>query len=76
MTGDNRLHLGVICRQSVEEADVVWAVCVRDVHRTLHWLRIPAGGSGDPALAMKSPWERAQGLLVRSGTDFRAVDRR
>ena len=30
MNGDNRLHLGVICRQSVEEADFVWAVCVRD----------------------------------------------
>ena len=30
MTGDNGLHLGVICRQSVEEADFVWAVCVRD----------------------------------------------
>ena len=42
------------------------------LHRTLDRLRVPAGGSGGPALAMKSPWERAQGLLVRSGTDFRA----
>ena len=43
---------------------IVWAACVRDVHRTLDRLRVPAGGSGGPALAMKSPWERAQGLLV------------
>ena len=49
MNGDNRLHLGVICRQSVEEADVVWAVCVRDVHWTLDRLRIPAGALGGPA---------------------------
>ena len=48
MNGDNRLHLGVICRQSVEEADC-WAVCVRDVHRTLDRLRTPAGDLGGPA---------------------------
>ena len=29
-------------------------------------------GALGPARAMPSPWERAQGLLVRSGTDFRA----
>ena len=76
MTGDNRLHLGVICRQSVEEADFVWAVCVRDCTGLWIGSAYLPGALGGPALAMKSPWERAQGLLVRSGTDFRAVDGR
>ena len=51
---------------------IVWAACVRDVHRTLDRLRVPVGGSGGPALAMKSPWERVQGFLLRSGADFEA----
>ena len=29
MNGDNRLHLGVICRQSVEEADCLGCMCER-----------------------------------------------
>ena len=49
MNGDNRLHLGVICRQSVEEA-VRWFGCMCvDVHRTLDRLRTSASGSGHPA---------------------------
>ena len=74
MNGDNRLLLGGICRQSVEEADVVWAVCVRDVHRTLDRLRTSARGSGRARHAMvPSPWEQVQGLLVRSGLIFGPV---
>ena len=76
MNGDNQLHLGVICRQSVEEANVVWAVCERDLPRTLDRPRTPAGGSGRPpechAVARR---EQVQGLLVHSGADFEARGR-
>ena len=71
MNGDNRLHLGVICRQSVEEADLDWAVCVRDVHRTLDRLRTLLGALAGRH-AMPSPWAQVQGLLLRSGLDFEA----
>ena len=44
---------------------------MRDVHRTLDRLRTLLGALGGRH-AMKSPWERAQGLLLRSGADFEA----
>ena len=72
MNGDNQLHLGVICRHSVQEADVwfglyVWEMC------TGLWI----GSAYLPGLwaarhAMPSPWEQVQGLLLRSGADFEA----
>ena len=71
MNGDNRLHLGVIC-QSVEEADVVWAVCVRDVHRTLDRLRIPAWALGGPARHAVAVGASSRASLLRFGADFRA----
>ena len=71
MNGDNRLHLGVICRQSVEEADCLGCMCERCA---------PDSGSAPHTYqrlwaarhAMPSPWEQVQGLLLRSGADFEA----
>ena len=50
---------------------MVWAVCERDVHRTLDRLRTLLGALAGRH-AMPSPWAQVQGLLLRSGTDFRA----
>ena len=48
MNGDNRLHLGVICRQSVEEADCLGCMCERCAPDSGS-APYSAGGSGRPA---------------------------
>ncbi len=50
-----------------------WAVCVRDVRRPLD--RLTSAGGSERAGTPCPPWERVQGLLLRSGADFRAARR-
>ena len=62
MNGDNQLHLGVVCCQSVEEAHQTgWAVCVRDAHRTLDRLRTPASGSWRPGTPCRCRGSKCKG---------------
>ena len=71
MNGDNRLHLGVICRQSVEEADGLGCMCEMCTGLWIGSALLPAAlWAGRHAMA--SPWEQVQGLLLRSGADFEA----
>jgi hypothetical protein len=57
MNGDNRLHLGVICRQSVEEADFCLG-CMRErLHRTL----------GPDASSLQRLYTASHGLGARAG---------
>ena len=72
MNGDNQLHLGVMCRQSVEEADGLSCMCARCA---------PDSGSAPCSCrrlggrhAMPSPWKQVQGLLLRSRANFRPID--
>ena len=64
MNGDNRLHLGVICRQSVEEAEGLGCLrerCAPDSGSAQHtYQRLRAARH-----AMPTPWEQVQGLVLR-----------
>ena len=75
MNGDNQLHLGVICRHSVEEADCGLG-CMCDVPRTLDRLRTPvAGGSGRTPCRRRGSKLKgffcAPGLIFGPGLDGR-----
>ena len=52
----------------------VWAVCVRDVHRTLDRLSTPTSGSGLPGTPCRRRGSKCKGLfyVLRSGADFEA----
>jgi len=74
MNGDNQLHLGVMCRQSVEEADGLGCMCARCASDSGSAPCSCRGLGGRHA--MPSPWKQVQGLLLRSRANFRPIDGR
>ena len=77
MNGDNQLHLGVICRHSVQEADVwfglyVWEMCTGLWIGSAH---LPAA-LGRPARHAVAVGASYKGFFCAPGLIFGHVDRR
>ena len=71
MNGDNRLHLGVICRQSVEEADCLGCMCERCAPGS-ESAPLLLGALGGPARHAVAPWERVTRASFALRADFEA----